>query len=198
MKKKSLIIVAVIVGLALICISWFISTRNSLVKAEENVNGAWSKVQTVYQRRADLVPMLVNTVKGASKYEAETYIAVTEARTNAMNVQLTGDDLTEENIAKFQKMQDNLKSEFDKALNVTVEAYPDLKATKAYQDLMTQIEGTENRISVERQNFVETVQGYNQQIRVFPASIVAGMCGFEKKAYFAASEGADMAPTVEF
>lgn len=198
MKKKTLLIVAIVAGVVLICISWFISTRNAFVKAEENVNGAWSNVQTVYQRRADLVPMLVNTVKGASKFEAETYLAVTEARTNAMNVQLTGDDLTEENIAKFQKMQDNLKSEFDKALSVTVEAYPDLKATKAYQDLMTQIEGTENRISVERKNFVETVQKYNQQIRLFPASIVANMCGFEKKAYFAASEGADQTPTVEF
>ncbi|MCF0212711.1 MAG: LemA family protein, partial [Bacteroidales bacterium] len=176
MKKKTIIILS-IVALVVIIGGWFVSTRNNFVKAEEGVNGAWSQVETVYQRRADLVPMLVNTVKGASKYEQETFLAVTQARSNAMNLQLTGDDLTEENVANFQKMQDNLKSEFDKALNVTLEAYPELKATDAYRDLMTQIEGTENRISVERKNYNDAVQDYNKSIRLFPGSIVAGMCG---------------------
>ena len=197
MKKTTVIILAV-VAVVVIIAGWFISTRNNLVKAEESVNGAWSQVETVYQRRADLVPMLVNTVKGASKYEQETFLAVTQARSNAMHLQLTGDDLTEENVANFQKMQDNLKSEFDKALNITLEAYPELKATEAYRDLMSQIEGTENRISVERKNFNDAVQNYNKSIRLFPASMVANMCGFAKKGYFTASEGAEIAPTVEF
>lgn len=196
--KKSLAIILGIIALVVVLGGWFIKTRNNLVVQDENVNNAWSNVETAYQRRADLIPQLVNTVKGASNFEKETYTAVTEARKTASDIKLTGDDLTEENIARFQKAYDNLAKEMTRAINVTVEAYPDLKATQEYANLMVQLEGCENRISVERKNFNDVVTNYNKTIRQFPASIVANMSGFEKKSTFKASEGADVAPTVEF
>lgn len=196
--KKSLAIILGIIALVVVLGGWFIKTRNNLVVQDENVNNAWSNVETAYQRRADLIPQLVNTVKGASNFEKETYTAVTEARKTASDIKLTGDDLTEENIARFQKAYDNLAKEMTRAINVTVEAYPDLKATQEYANLMVQLEGCENRISVERKNFNDVVTNYNKTIRQFPASIVANMSGFEKKSTFKASEGADVAPAVEF
>lgn len=195
MTKKIWIIIAAVVA---VIVLWFIGTRNKIVVQDENVNNTWGNVETVYQRRADLVKQLVNTVKGASKYEQETYIAVTEARNKALNMKLEGNELTEENIAKFQQIQDQLQSELNKAIDVTVERYPELKATQAYQELMTQLEGCENRIAVARKNYNDAVASYNKKIRMFPASIVANMGGFEKKGYFKSSEGADEAPEVNF
>ena len=177
---------------------WFIGVRNKLVEVDESVNNAWGNVETVYQRRADLIPQLVNTVKGVSNYEQETFLAVTEARSKAVNLTLTGDQLTEENVANFQKVQDELKNELTKAINLTVERYPELTATEAYKNLMTQLEGTENRISVERKNFNDVVAVYNKSIRKFPNSIVADMSGFDKKGYFVASQGTEKAPEVSF
>ncbi|MCR5424067.1 MAG: LemA family protein [Bacteroidales bacterium] len=197
MKKGTIALIAILAAVA-IFFMWYFGVRNKLVAAEENVNNAWGNVETVYQRRADLIPQLVNTVKGASNYEQETFLAVTEARSKAVNLTLTGDQLTEENVANFQKVQDELKNELTKAINLTVERYPELTATESYKNLMTQLEGTENRISVERKNFNDAVKDYNKSIRMFPASIVANMSGFEKKGYFAASQGADQAPVVNF
>lgn len=197
MKKKTAIILG-LVAVVFIIASWFISTRNSFVTVEENTNGAWADVQTAYQRRADLIPQLIETVKGASNYEQGTFIAVTEARSKALEMNLNGEDITPENVAKFQQLQDNLKNELNKAINVTVERYPELTATGAYKDLMVQLEGTENRISVERKKFNDSVMAYNKKVRMFPASIVANMCGFEKKGFFEAAAGAEVAPKVSF
>lgn len=197
MKKGTIAIIAILAVVA-IGFLWFIGVRNKLVEVDESVNNAWGNVETVYQRRADLIPQLVNTVKGVSNYEQETFLAVTEARSKAVNLTLTGDQLTEENVANFQKVQDELKNELTKAINLTVERYPELTATEAYKNLMTQLEGTENRISVERKNFNDVVAVYNKSIRKFPNSIVADMSGFDKKGYFVASQGTEKAPEVSF
>ncbi|MBR0072273.1 MAG: LemA family protein [Bacteroidales bacterium] len=187
-------IVAAVVGVIVI---YAISTYNSMVKKDEGVQGAWSQVENVYQRRADLIPQLVSVVKGAADYERKTLEAVIEARSKATPVQLTADDLTEENMAKFQKAQDQLSSALSRLMAVH-EAYPELKANENFRDLQTQLEGTENRIATERKKFNEVVQNYNSYIRRFPANIFAGMFGFDKKAYFKSAEGADKAPEVNF
>ena len=187
-------IVAAVVGVIVI---YAISTYNSMVKKDEGVQGAWSQVENVYQRRADLIPQLVSVVKGAADYERKTLEAVIEARSKATSVQLTADDLTEENMAKFQKAQDQLSSALSRLMAVH-EAYPELKANENFRDLQTQLEGTENRIATERKKFNEVVQNYNSYIRRFPANIFAGMFGFDKKAYFKSAEGADKAPEVKF
>lgn len=187
-------IVAAVVGVIVI---YAISTYNSMVKKDEGVQGAWSQVENVYQRRADLIPQLVSVVKGAADYERKTLEAVIEARSKATSVQLTADDLTEENMAKFQKAQDQLSSALSRLMAVH-EAYPELKANENFRDLQTQLEGTENRIATERKKFNEVVQNYNSYIRRFPANIFAGMFGFDKKAYFKSAEGADKAPEVNF
>ena len=170
---------------------------NSMVAAEENTESAWSEVQNQYQRRADLVPNLVNTVKGYAAHEKSTFEAVTEARTKASSINLTVDDLTEENLEKFQKAQDELGSTLSRLMAVA-EAYPDLKANENFMDLQAQLEGTENRIAVARRNFNEAAQSYNTLIRKFPAIITAKIFGFKKKAYFQAAVGAETAPTVSF
>ena len=170
---------------------------NSMVSAEENTESAWSEVQNQYQRRADLVPNLVNTVKGYATHEKSTFEAVTEARTKASSINLTVDDLTEENLEKFQKAQDELGSTLSRLMAVA-EAYPDLKANENFMDLQAQLEGTENRIAVARRNFNEAAQSYNTLIRKFPAIITAKIFGFKKKAYFQAAAGAETVPTVSF
>ena len=192
--KKGTIIAIVVVA---IVVMYSVITYNSMVSREEDVSKAWAQVENVYQRRADLVPQLVNTVKGAADFERKTLESVIEARAKATSVQFTADELTEENIAKFQKAQDQLGSSLGRML-ATIERYPELKATQNFQDLQTQLEGTENRIATERQKFNDVVQKYNAYIRHFPVNIFAGMFGFDKKAYFTASEGADKAPEVNF
>ena len=182
---------------AAILVLWGVKTNNRMVTAEENVSKAWGNVENAYQRRADLIPNLVETVKGVADYEKSTLEAVIEARAKATQTTLDASDLTEENMAAFQAAQDNLSQSLGRLL-VAVERYPELKATESFKELQAQLEGTENRISVERNKFNEAVQPYNSMIRKFPASIVAKIAGFDKKAYFKAAEGSDQAPKVQF
>ena len=194
MKKGTIIgIIAVVAVIIIYCISAY----NSMVRMDENVTSAWAQVETQYQRRADLIPQLVNVVKGAADYERTTLESVIEARSKATSIQLTADDLTEENLAKFQKAQDQLSSALSHLMAIH-EAYPELKANENFKDLQAQLEGTENRIAVARKDFNESVQSYNTSIRRFPNSIFAGMFGFSQRAYFKAAEGAENAPEVNF
>jgi len=170
---------------------------NTMVQKDETVEAQWGNVQNAYQRRADLVPNLVNTVKGAAEFERGTLTDVIEARAKATSVNISPDNLTPENIQRFQQAQGELSSALSRLL-VSVEKYPDLKANQNFLELQAQLEGTENRISVERRKFNETVQDYNSYIRSFPQNLVAGMFDFEKKGYFEAEAGAQQAPTVEF
>ena len=186
-----------VVGIVLILIMWGSSRYNSLVTKEEGVTAAWAQVENVYQRRADLIPNLVNTVKGYADFEKGTLTAVIEARSKATSVTIDPTKLNESNIQQFQQAQDGLSSALSR-LMVVVEKYPDLKANQNFMDLQAQLEGTENRIATERRNFNQTAQDYNTQIRRFPSNIFAGMFGFDKKAYFQAEAGADKAPEVKF
>ena len=170
---------------------------NTMVSQDENVKGKWAQVENAYQRRADLVPNLVNTVKGAAKHEESTLTAVVEARAKATSVTINADDLSEENIAKFQKVQDEFSGSLSRLL-ASVEAYPDLKANKNLLELQAQLEGTENRISTERRSYNEAVQQYNTTVRSFPNNLMAGMFGFKAKGTFTAAPGSDKAPTVSF
>ena len=186
-------ITIVILSVVFSCISIY----NRMVNADENVSQTWAQVENVYQRRADLIANLVNTVKGAANFERGTLEAVIEARANATSVKLDPSQLTESNIAQFQKVQDQLGSSLSK-LMVVVERYPELKANQNFLELQAQLEGSENRITVERKKFNEAVQNYNSLIRRFPGNIFAGMFGFDKKGYFQATEGAENVPQVEF
>ena len=170
---------------------------NSIVEADENINAQWAKVENQYQRRADLVPNLVNTVKGYASHESETLEAVVAARAKATQITVDPANLTEENLQKYQEAQGELSSALGKLLAIT-ENYPDLKANQNFLELQAQLEGTENRIAVSRKEFNEVVNSYNVAIRRFPANLVAGMFGFERKARFTAAEGAQTAPTVAF
>ncbi|MDB5271748.1 MAG: LemA family protein [Chitinophagaceae bacterium] len=170
---------------------------NSMIEKQETVDEKWSQVQNVYQRRADLIPNLVSVVKGYAKHESQTLENVIAARSRATQVTLDPDKLTPENIQKFQQAQDGLSTALGKLLMIT-ENYPDLKANQNFLELQAQLEGTENRISVERQKFNEAVKDYNAYIRKFPNNLTAGMFGFEKKAYFEAQSGANVAPKIEF
>ena len=192
--SKTLILVVVIV-IALIAL--FIGPYNKMVSKEETCSQAWANVENAYQRRADLIPNLVKAVQGAADFEKKTLEAVINARAKATSVQVDPSNLTEESIAKFQAAQDELSSALSRLL-VTIERYPELKANQNFLELQSQLEGTENRISTERNKYNETVQAYNSYIRKFPNNIVAGVCNFEKKGYFKAAEGADKAPEVEF
>lgn len=195
MKKLSIpvIIIAVVAVIAIMCVSAY----NSLVSSEESVDTAWSQVENVYQRRADLIPNLVNTVKGYAAHEKETLEGVVSARAKATQMTIDPTNLTPEAIEKFQAAQGELGSALGKLLAIT-ENYPDLKANENFKELQAQLEGTENRIAVERKKFNETAQVYNTSIRKFPRSIVASMFGFERKPYFKSQEGAEQAPTVQF
>jgi LemA protein len=170
---------------------------NSMVEKRESVSKAWGNVESAYQRRADLIPNLVNTVKGAANFEQETLTKVVEARSNATSIKLDANDLTEENIAKFQAAQGELKGALSRLLAV-VENYPDLKATASFQELQSQLEGTENRINTERNRFNEAVGDYNAYIGKFPQVFFARMFGFQPKGYFKADAGAEKAPPVQF
>lgn len=170
---------------------------NSMVKKDENVKAAWGAVQSQYQRRSDLIPNLVNTVKGAANFEKSTLTAVIEARAKATSIQVDPSKLTPESIQQFQAAQGQLGSALGKLLAVS-EAYPDLKANANFQSLQTQLEGTENRINVSRLDFNTAVQDFNSTVRSFPANITAKMFGFTEKGYFAAEAGADKAPKVSF
>ncbi|MDE7403146.1 MAG: LemA family protein [Muribaculaceae bacterium] len=170
---------------------------NSLVEKQQNVDQAWAQVENQYQRRADLIPNLVNTVKGYSTHEEETLVKVTEARAKATSITLSADDLTEENLARYQEAQNELSGALKSLLAVT-EAYPDLKANENFLNLQAQLEGTENRISTERMRYTEAVRDYNTAIKKFPTTIYAGWFGFKEKPQFKAEAGAEKAPEVKF
>lgn len=170
---------------------------NSLVEEQQGVDQAWAEVENQYQRRADLIPNLVNTVKGYSSHEEETLVKVTEARAQATSININADNLDEETLAKFQEAQNQLTSALKSLLSVA-EAYPDLKANESFLNLQTQLEGTENRITIARRNYTEAVRDYNTQIKKFPTNIYAGWFGFKPKPQFAASSGAERAPEVNF
>ncbi|MBQ8274521.1 MAG: LemA family protein [Bacteroidaceae bacterium] len=193
MKKSTIIIIAVA---ALVAV-WGISSYNGLVSMDEGVQNKWADVETQYQRRADLIPNLVNTVKGYAAHESETLQAVVDARAKATSVNIDPSNMSAEQIANFQKAQDGVSSALSRLL-VTVEKYPDLKANENFKELQVQLEGTENRISVARRDYNESARKYNTTLRSFPKNILAGMFGFEKKAYFEAQEGSEQAPTVQF
>ena len=164
---------------------------------DETISQSWAQVQTQYQRRTDLIPNLVNTVKGYADFEKSTLLQVTEARAKATGINLDAKDLTPENLAKFQQAQDQVSSSLSRLL-VSVEKYPDLKANQNFLELQAQLEGTENRISVARNDFNNAVKAYNTKIRKFPSNLTAMMFGFDKKAYFEAAAGSDKAPDVKF
>lgn len=170
---------------------------NSLVEKQQGVDQAWAQVENQYQRRADLIPNLVNTVKGYSTHEEETLLKVTEARAKATSITIDADNLTEENLAKFQQAQNELSGALKSLLAVT-EAYPDLKANENFMNLQAQLEGTENRIATERQRYTEAVKEYNTSIKKFPTTIYAGWFGFTPKPQFKAEAGAEKAPEVKF
>jgi LemA protein len=189
-----LVIAVLVLGVFL----WGTGIYNKLVALDEGVNSAWGQVETQYQRRADLVPNLVETVKGYAKQEKDVFLGVAEARAKVGQITVTKEVLEDPNaFAKFQAAQDQLSSALSRLLAVA-ENYPQLKSNENFLALQTQLEGTENRISVARQRYNEVVQDYNTRIRVFPASIIAGFTGFKEKAYFKAKEGADTAPSVKF
>lgn len=194
-KGKLLWIVAIVVALGLF--GWCKNTYNGMVSADEGVQSAWSQVENVYQRRADLIPNLVATVKGYAEHESGTLEAVVAARAKATQTTVDPSQLTAENIAKFQAAQGELGSALGRLL-VTVERYPDLKANQNFLELQAQLEGTENRISTERMKFNETAKSYNTLIRSFPQNILASIFSFTPKGYFQAAEGSENAPKVEF
>ena len=193
MKKSSIVILAIIAVIAV----WAVTGYNGLVKADEAVSTAWSNVENQYQRRADLIPNLVNTVKGYAAHEKETLDAVIVARARATQVTVDAGNMTPEMLQEFQKNQNEVGAALGHLLAVA-EAYPDLKANTNFLELQAQLEGTENRISVERRNFNEVSKGYNTSIRTFPRNILAGMFGFEKRPYFEAQEGVENVPVVQF
>lgn len=195
--KKTGIIIAIVAVLAVIVL-WGIGVNNRLVTADEGVQKAWAQVENAYKRRADLVPQLVATVQGAADFEKGTLTEVTQARAGIDNVKVDPSTLTPEQIASYQKAQDNLSNALANTIKVTVERYPELTATQGFRDLQVQLEGTENRIAVERGKFNEAVQSFNTSLRRFPNNIIASIAGFEKKGYFTAPEGSDEPVKVEF
>ena len=197
MKKKSIITIVIIAVVVLAIYLWFKSGYNAMVEKQETVQAQWAQVENVYQRRADLIPNLVATVKGYAQHEQGTLTDVIEARSKATGITIDPTDLDPEDIARFQAAQDQLSGALSRLL-VSVEAYPELKANENFMALQSQLEGTENRITVERQRFNETAKDYNQYIRKFPRNIIAGMFDFEKVGYFKAQAGAETAPKVEF
>jgi len=195
--KRSYVTLIVIVAVVLVLFFWIKGMYNSMVRTDETVSQAWAQVENVYQRRADLVPNLVATVKGYAEHESSTLEAVVEARAKATQATVDPSTLSEEELARFMSAQNELGTAIGRLL-VSVERYPDLKANQNFLELQAQLEGTENRITVERQKFNEAARNYNVTIRRFPNNIFAGMFGFEKKGYFEASEGAEQAPVVSF
>lgn len=193
-KNKGLIITIVVIVLVAL---WGISSYNGLVSMDENVSNQWANVETQYQRRSDLIPNLVNTVKGYAKHESETLESVMAARSQATQVKIDPSNCTPQQLAAYQKAQGDVTTALGKLLAIT-ENYPDLKANQNFLELQSQLEGTENRINVARKDFNDTAKKYNTSLRRFPRNIIASMCGFEKRAYFEAEAGAEKAPKVEF
>jgi len=193
-KNRTWIIIGIVVLLAIL---WGVRRYNGFITMEEGVTNSWANVESQYQRRTDLIPNLVSTVKGYADFEQETLTQVIEARAKATSVTIDPTNLNPESLAAFQQAQDGVSSALSRLL-VTIERYPDLKANQNFMDLQHQLEGTENRIAVERRKFNETVRGYNATIRKFPNSMVAGITGFDQKGYFEAVEGSETAPVVEF
>ncbi|MCI1640716.1 MAG: LemA family protein [Bacteroidales bacterium] len=195
--KKGWITVIIIVLVLLIFGGWMKNAYNRLVNGEEKVGAAWAQVENVYQRRADLIPNLVSTVKGYAEHESGTLEAVVEARAKASSVTVDPSNLSADDIAKFQKAQGQLSTALGK-LMVTVERYPDLKANQNFLELQAQLEGSENRIATERMKFNNTAKEYNVLVRSFPSNIIAGLFHFNTKGYFQAEAGSETVPKVEF
>lgn len=195
--SKGWIILIVILGIIMLLVFWIMGINNNLVSKEEAVNKSWADVENVYQRRLDLIPNLVNTVKGVANFEQQTLTAVIEARAKATSVQINPKNLDEGSIQKFQDAQNGVSAALGR-LMVVVEKYPELKATQNFSELQAQLEGSENRITVERKRFNETAQDFNTYLRRFPNVMFAGMFGFQQKAYFKSTEGAEKAPEVKF
>ena len=196
MKGRNTLLL-IVLGILVLLVFMGCGQYNSLVQQDENVKKVWNNVQSQYQRRADLIPNLVNTVKGEANFERGTLNDVINARANATSMQINPDNLTPENIERFQQAQGQLSGALSRLL-VTVERYPTLRANDAFRNLQTQLEGTENRIAVARNDFNAAVQSYNTQVRKFPTVIFAGIMGFERKEGFAAEEGSQNAPDVDF
>lgn len=195
--SKGLITIGIVVILVLILFGSIRGAYNNMVLLDEAVSGQWAQVENVYQRRADLIPNLVSTVKGYAAHERETLEAVIEARSKATSVTIDPQNITPEGLAQFQQAQDGLSSALSR-LMVVVERYPDLKANQNFLELQTQLEGTENRIANERRKYAEVVRDYNTNIRQFPRNIYASIFGFDRKTQFEATEGAQTAPLIEF
>lgn len=193
-KNKGLIITIVVIVLVAL---WGISSYNGLVGMDENVSNKWANVETQYQRRSDLIPNLVNTVKGYAKHESQTLEAVMAARSQATQVKIDPSNCTPQQLAAYQKAQGDVTTALGKLLAIT-ENYPDLKANQNFLELQSQPEGTENRINVARKDFNDSAKKYNTSLRRFPRNIIASMFGFEKRNYFEAEAGAEKAPKVEF
>ena len=198
MEKKSFSKSTMIfIGVIVVIVLWAISGYNSLVNMDEGVTNKWSNVETQYQRRADLIPNLVNTVKGYAKHEQQTLEAVMQARSQATQVKIDPSNCTPQQLAAYQKAQGDVTTALGKLLAIT-ENYPDLKANQNFLELQSQLEGTENRINVARKDFNDSAKKYNTSLRRFPRNIIASMFGFEKRNYFEAEAGAEKAPKVEF
>ena len=197
MKKKGIITIIIIVVVVLAIYAWIKGSYNGMVQRQESVEAQWAQVENVYQRRADLIPNLVATVKGYAAHEEGTLTAVIEARAKATSITIDPTNIEPDDLAKFQAAQDELSGALSRLL-VSVEQYPDLKANENFLALQSQLEGSENRITVERQKFNEAARNYNQYIRMFPRNIIANMFDFEKVGYFKAQTGAETAPKVEF
>ena len=197
MNKKKIIWIAVIVVAVLAIFGWIKNSYNGMVSKQEGVEAQWAQVENVYQRRADLIPNLVATVKGYAGHESSTLTDVVNARAKATGITLDPTDLEPEDIARFQAAQDELSGALSRLL-VSVEQYPDLNANQNFLELQSQLEGTENRITVERQKFNDRAREYNQYVRAFPRNIIANMFDFEKIGYFKAAAGSEVAPKVEF
>lgn len=185
------------IGVVVVVAIFFYATYNGFVNKEEALKTSWSNVETQYQRRADLIPNLVNTVKGYASHETRTLEEVTEARARATSINLSADDLTPERLQQFQQAQAQVRSALGRLIAVS-ESYPDLKANQNFLELQAQLEGTENRIAVARKEYNEQARVYNMAVRRFPANLVAKMFGFDQKPYFDSDEGASSAPKVEF
>ncbi len=191
--KKGIIIIVLLAVLAL----WGVGQYNGLVKQQESVNTGWSNVENQYQRRADLIPNLVETVKGYAAHERETFEAVVEARSKATSIKVDPENLTPEQLKEFQDAQGAVGSALGRLIAIA-ENYPDLKANENFKELQAQLEGTENRIAVARRDFNEVAKGYNTKLRSFPTNIIAGLFNFDARPYFEAAEGSDKAPQVKF
>jgi LemA protein len=195
--NKTLLTVLIVLGVIALVIFWGVGSRNSMATSDQDVKAKWANVQSAYQRRADLIPNLVKTVQGVANFEKSTLTAVIEARASATQMKLDSKDLSPENLQKYQAAQSSLGGALSR-LMVVAENYPQLKATENFSELQAQLEGTENRIKEERDNFNTAVQGYNTLIVTFPNSLIASFSGFAEKGFFQADAGSDKAPEVNF